>query len=173
MGKTQQRFVSFILFLRICFDRRVGWQYHVRRNCIPIAWIYFVLICYYYYSNTFFIHQVVIIVYAFCAGEFFVRYLWKRPFRSTESSKSDGDAAESKSDLNGRGEMTFKMQLMVVALCFSTLCLLIRWVQLEMIQCQCLIMNLLFTRAVYRTIELADGWDGRIISTQVLFSTSP
>ena len=28
-------------------------------------------------------------------------------------------------------------------------------------------------RAVYRTIELSDGWNGRIISTEVLFSTFP
>jgi len=28
----------------------------------------------------------------------------------------------------------------------------------------------LLIRAIYRTIELSDGWDGRIISTQVLFN---
>lgn len=28
----------------------------------------------------------------------------------------------------------------------------------------------LFIRAVYRLIELSDGWDGRIINTQVYFS---
>jgi hypothetical protein len=26
-------------------------------------------------------------------------------------------------------------------------------------------------RAIYRTVELADGWNGKIISTQILFST--
>jgi len=96
---------------------------------------------------------LVIIVYAFCAGEFFVRYSWMRPIRrapDSESSEYHRDATDSRHDLNERGEMSHKMQLMVVALCFSTLCLLIR--------------------AVYRTIELADGWDGRIISTQVLFN---
>jgi len=40
--------------------------------------------------------------------------------------------------------------MMIRALIFSTICL--------------------FIRAVYRTIELADGWNGRIISTQVYFN---
>jgi len=92
----------------------------------------------------------VIVVYVFFAGEFFVRYLWKRPIRATESSEYYENSSESEYDSNGTGGMSHKMQLMVVALCFSTLCLLIR--------------------AVYRTIELADGWNGRIISTQVLFN---
>jgi len=43
-----------------------------------------------------------------------------------------------------------RMKIMIGALIFSTTCL--------------------FIRAVYRTIELADGWDGRIISTQIYFN---
>ena len=117
----------------------------------------------------FMVSQVVIIVYAFCAGEFFVRYSWKRPIRAPVSSEHHGDSTDSNRDSKGRGEMSHKMQLMVVALCFSTLCLLIRWVSAWDIQSSSLIMNL-FLRAIYRTIELADGWDGRIISTEVLFS---
>jgi RTA1 like protein len=31
---------------------------------------------------------------------------------------------------------------------------------------------LLFTRSVYRVIELAGGWSGRVISTQWLFGSS-
>ncbi|KAG5645828.1 hypothetical protein DXG03_005169 [Asterophora parasitica] len=46
--------------------------------------------------------------------------------------------------------MTPKTKIMTAALCFSTICL--------------------FIRAVYRTIELADGWNGRIISTQLYFN---
>jgi len=91
----------------------------------------------------------VIIVYSFCAGEFFMRYLRNQPIiRAAES----GDDAKSKysSDSNGRGEMGHKMQLMVVALGFSTLLLVIR--------------------AVYRTIELSGGWNGKIFGTQVLFN---
>ena len=74
----------------------------------------------------FFYSSVVIIIYAFCAGEFFVRYLWKRPIRAPESSEHYDDAIESKYDSSGRGEMSHNMQLMTVALCFSTLCLFIR-----------------------------------------------
>jgi len=43
-----------------------------------------------------------------------------------------------------------RMKIMIGALVFSTICL--------------------FIRAVYRTIELSDGWNGRIISTQVYFN---
>jgi len=43
-----------------------------------------------------------------------------------------------------------RMMMMIRALIFSTVCL--------------------FIRAVYRTIELADGWNGRIISTQIYFN---
>jgi hypothetical protein len=32
---------------------------------------------------------------------------------------------------------------------------------------------LLFVRSVYRTAELSDGWNGRIIQTQSYFSTCP
>jgi hypothetical protein len=46
--------------------------------------------------------------------------------------------------------MDKRMQIMIVALIFNTTCL--------------------FIRAVYRTIELSDGWSGRIISTQVYFN---
>ena len=93
---------------------------------------YTIFICYYYYpteTSFFFNSPVVIIIYAFCAGEFFVRYLWKRPIRAIEPIEhydEDAAAESSKYDSNGRGEMSHKMQLMVVALCFSTLCLLIR-----------------------------------------------
>ena len=83
-------------------------------------------LCYYYYYTEFFYSLVVISVYAFCAGEFFVRYLWKRPIHASESGEYYDDATELIYDSNGRGEMSHKMQLMVVALCFSTLCLFIR-----------------------------------------------
>jgi len=46
--------------------------------------------------------------------------------------------------------MDKRMQIMIAALIFNTTCL--------------------FIRAVYRTIELSDGWNGRIISTQVYFN---
>ncbi|KAF9564179.1 RTA1-like protein [Agrocybe pediades] len=49
-----------------------------------------------------------------------------------------------------RAPLTKKLTIMSGALLFSTTCL--------------------FIRAIYRLIELSDGWDGRIISTQVYFN---
>ncbi|TFK73783.1 RTA1-like protein [Pluteus cervinus] len=49
-----------------------------------------------------------------------------------------------------RGEMTTRIRIMLGALGFNTLCL--------------------FIRAIYRTVELSDGWDGRIITTEVYFN---
>ncbi|KAJ3513522.1 hypothetical protein NMY22_g15017 [Coprinellus aureogranulatus] len=84
----------------------------------------------------------VIIIFALCCLEYFIRYFRRRPIRNIgyyESSTTDTD----------RGEFTKPLKIMVSALAFITL--------------------ILFVRAVYRTIELADGWTGRIISTESYF----
>jgi hypothetical protein len=80
-----------------------------------------------------------IVVYFLCEVEFFLRFFKDRPFAR---KVTDADT--------GRGELTTKMKIMVLALLFSTTCL--------------------FIRSVYRTAELADGWTGHVIHTQVLFS---
>jgi len=49
-----------------------------------------------------------------------------------------------------RGEITRKLMMMLGAVAFVTL--------------------LLFIRAIYRTIELAGGWTGRIIGTELYFN---
>ncbi|KAJ8509286.1 hypothetical protein ONZ45_g8529 [Pleurotus djamor] len=86
---------------------------------------------------------VAITVYSICAFEFFMRYLYDRPVRSVAKPIGrDQDAT--------RGLLDARLKLMTGALFFSTL--------------------LLFIRSVYRTIELADGWDGRIITTEVYFN---
>jgi len=51
---------------------------------------------------------------------------------------------------NERGNLTRGLKVMIAAMIFNTTCL--------------------FIRAVYRTIELSDGWEGRIISTQLYFN---
>jgi hypothetical protein len=66
--------------------------------------------------------------------------------------------------------MNKHMRIMISGLIFNTTCLFIRYV------------NYVHTTdhgsydmlpsAVYRTIELADGWGGRILATQVYFSRS-
>jgi len=48
-----------------------------------------------------------------------------------------------------RGPLHKRIKLMITAIVFNVTCL--------------------FIRAVYRTIELSDGWNGRIISTQLYF----
>lgn len=50
-----------------------------------------------------------------------------------------------------RRSMDKRMKILVCALAFSTLCLVIR--------------------SIYRIVEFADGWDGRIINTEVYFNT--
>jgi hypothetical protein len=53
---------------------------------------------------------------------------------------------------NADPDFNNKIKLTVVGLAFSTL--------------------VIYIRSIYRTIELSDGWNGRIIQTQLYFSTS-
>ncbi|KAJ2915434.1 hypothetical protein MD484_g4984, partial [Candolleomyces efflorescens] len=88
---------------------------------------------------------VVIVVFSICGTEFIVRYLKDWPLGNVETVDS-----EESLQLSKRGELTTKLKVMLSALTFSTI--------------------VLFIRAVYRLIELADGWNGRIISTEVYFN---
>ncbi|KAF5375760.1 hypothetical protein D9757_009003 [Collybiopsis confluens] len=104
-----------------------------------------------------------ITIYVFCALEFFIRYIKDTPLKSSRKGSVEakpqtsisGDSTDTVrpeiAEHSKRGSvMSKKLQIMTFALLFSTLCL--------------------FIRAVYRTIELSDGWSGRIISTQVYFN---
>jgi len=86
---------------------------------------------------------VVIIVYTICAIQYYLRYSKNSPItsRSNKESNSNGTL---------RGPFTQNLRHMAYALVFMTTCLIIR--------------------AIYRTIELAGGWNGRVISTQVYFN---
>ncbi|KAF8965860.1 RTA1-like protein [Flammula alnicola] len=84
-----------------------------------------------------------ITIYAMCASEFYVRYSRNWPIRRASGETKDEGLRDGE-------PMGGKISLMSAALLFSTTCL--------------------FIRAVYRTIELSNGWNGRIISTQVLFN---
>lgn len=53
-------------------------------------------------------------------------------------------------DTDVEGPLDTKIKLMIFGLCLSTSCI--------------------FIRAIYRTIELSDGWTGRIIRTEVYFN---
>ncbi|KAF6747219.1 RTA1-like protein [Ephemerocybe angulata] len=90
---------------------------------------------------------VVIITFSACSGEFIYRYMARRPVGRRAAHSS---LAKIEDENSGRGVLTSKLKLMLGALSLSTL--------------------LLFIRAIYRTIELFDGWNGRIISTEVYFN---
>lgn len=81
----------------------------------------------------------VITIFAFCAAEYLVRYSSDSPVRNVKGSDAE----------TTRGDFTKKLKIMVSAITFVTL--------------------VLFIRAVYRTIELTDGWNGEIISTERYF----
>ncbi|KAJ7823783.1 RTA1 like protein-domain-containing protein [Mycena olivaceomarginata] len=84
--------------------------------------------------------MVTITAYVLCAGEFLLRYLKNRPFALDRSSVS----------VTSTPPLGRNMKVLICALVFNTTCL--------------------FIRAVYRVIELSDGWTGRIIHTQVYFN---
>ncbi|KAF9464056.1 RTA1-like protein [Collybia nuda] len=85
-----------------------------------------------------------ITIYVICAIEFFVRYFKRRPVRSVPLNAADGKESSI------RGYMDKRLKIMSIGLSFSTVCL--------------------FIRSIYRTIELVDGWNGKIITTQVYFN---
>ncbi|KAF8883628.1 RTA1 like protein-domain-containing protein [Gymnopilus junonius] len=86
----------------------------------------------------------VIILFSLLAMEYFIRYCYDAPISSRKASDDVTVTGQQ------RGVFTKKLKIMTCALAFSTM--------------------LLFIRAVYRTIELADGWHGRIISNETYFN---
>jgi len=78
----------------------------------------------------------VIIGYSFCGIEFYLRYSKNSPFTSYSDK-------ESNSDTIVRGTCTKNLKYMAYGMIFMTTCL--------------------FIRAIYRTVELSGGWDGRVI----------
>ncbi|KAJ7108976.1 RTA1 like protein-domain-containing protein [Mycena crocata] len=76
----------------------------------------------------------VIIGFSLLSIDFFIRYLRDRPVRS--------DSIE-------RGELTWRLKIMLGALAFST--------------------TTLFIRSIYRIVELIGGWRGHIIRTEKYF----
>lgn len=102
----------------------------------------------------------VITIFSICALEYSIRYILDKPLRSRSQKSADGGL---------RGEFTRNLQIMLGALGFSTVVLFIRSVPTRnKVGPQTLIT--FFSRAVYRTIELVDGWNGRIITTELYFS---
>ncbi|KAJ3488236.1 hypothetical protein NLI96_g2982 [Meripilus lineatus] len=78
-------------------------------------------------------------------------YLWRySQDRTVRRHRKTLESTESQTTLTYRFEWDTKIKLFICGLTFITTCILIR--------------------SIYRLIELADGWNGRIISTQVYFN---
>ncbi|KAI0078296.1 RTA1-like protein [Panus rudis PR-1116 ss-1] len=85
---------------------------------------------------------VAIVMYMLLATEFILRFIHDRPLRYSPQNNIGIS--------HGWSAIGWRLQFAVASLAFSGICLLIR--------------------SIYRTIELVDGWDGPIISTQVYFN---
>ncbi|KAG6330010.1 hypothetical protein ID866_9078 [Astraeus odoratus] len=88
--------------------------------------------------------MVAITVFVIFASEFLLRYASDKPL------KGPADDMERHQALAYRLGMDPRMKISLYAMAFSTTCL--------------------FIRAIYRTVELTDGWNGRIISTELYFN---
>lgn len=89
-------------------------------------------------------------MFSICAADYLYRYTKDLPVRTGPEFDNKKEYSTVQATFT-RGELTKKMKVLLGGLSFSTLCL--------------------FIRAIYRTIELADGWSGRIATTQIYFST--
>ncbi|KAG2062575.1 RTA1 like protein, partial [Suillus decipiens] len=81
-----------------------------------------------------------IVVYVTLASEFFLRLKFSAPFRQVDASH----LLEK-----GQGAVSKNLRILIYAMSFCTLCI--------------------FIRSVYRTVELAGGWFGLVITTQRYF----
>ncbi|KIJ63599.1 hypothetical protein HYDPIDRAFT_29392 [Hydnomerulius pinastri MD-312] len=90
------------------------------------------------------LQMVAITLFVIFGSEFLFRYANDKPL------KAPADDLERHQALSYELGMDKRMKIALYAMGFSTTCL--------------------FIRAVYRTIELTDGWNGRIISTQIYFN---
>lgn len=95
--------------------------------------------------------------YVLLASEFFLRFKNKRPVRTKAYLAVDPS----------RSQINRKMKWMVIGLGFSTICIFIRY---ALPPSSPLNRHLYALRTVYRTIELINGFTGRIIQTQIYFS---
>ena len=98
-------------------------------------------------------------LYVICAAEFLVRFLRDSPVRKHVTSVI-GEKREAKlREWN-------TMKILVISLFFEAVFLFFRSASFTSLCTHTDTSN----RSIYRTIELANGWRGPIISTQVYFS---
>ncbi|KAF9004321.1 RTA1-domain-containing protein [Cyathus striatus] len=93
---------------------------------------------------------VMVTVYLIVGAEFFWRYFNRKPIRPDRKLESDERSfLDTQQRPAIRGRMTRDLKLMSIALVVSAV--------------------FLYIRSIYRTIELADGWGGKIMTTESLF----
>ncbi|KAI6145077.1 RTA1 like protein-domain-containing protein [Pisolithus tinctorius] len=88
--------------------------------------------------------MVAITLFVIFSSEFLLRYAYDQPL------KPPADDLERHQSIAYKLGMDPRIKISLYAMGFNTTCL--------------------FIRAVYRTVELIDGWNGRIISTQLYFN---
>ena len=101
--------------------------------------------------------MLAITVYMGLAIEFIYRFWHNKPFEGRDCAP-----------VSGRTALTRNIKYMLVGSALSSLMIYVRCVQ----QVQASLSEpelILESRSVYRTIELVDGWNGRIIQTELYF----
>ncbi|KIY64060.1 RTA1 like protein [Cylindrobasidium torrendii FP15055 ss-10] len=92
----------------------------------------------------------VISFYSIFAAEFMTRYFLRKPVHDRFQLKKASKPDVEKPFENHRGVLTRRLSIMLLVLLAEIV--------------------FLYVRSVYRTVELTDGWNGTIISTQVYFN---
>ncbi|KAF9045120.1 RTA1 like protein-domain-containing protein [Panaeolus papilionaceus] len=92
----------------------------------------------------------VIVTYSLCGIEFFVRYMHDAPFTTSSGWKIWEKKSVQLLSSGRRAPLTKNLKIMIGGLIFNT--------------------TALFIRAIYRTIELVDGWNGPIITNELFFN---
>ncbi|KAG8954528.1 hypothetical protein FRC03_011468 [Tulasnella sp. 419] len=96
------------------------------------------------------VQMAAITIYALLAIEYFIRVYRNRPLRARSQTDVTEGASVEKDQYSAMANVTPKIRLMIIGLAISTV--------------------FIYVRSVYRTIELLDGWNGSIISNQLLFN---
>ncbi|KAJ6555729.1 RTA-like protein [Mycena sp. CBHHK59/15] len=96
--------------------------------------------------------MVTISIYILLASEFSLRYFTNRPLDAKDVAYHSLNSSNTRC---GHGQLNRPLRIMIGALAFNNACLLIRGI---------------WDRAIYPTLELLDGFEGRIISTERFFN---
>jgi len=99
------------------------------------------------------VQMVGMTLFCILGADFLIRFYWNRPVRPaphTDNGTSSFIPNPSEKPSASARAIPVKVRLMLLGAGVTTV-----WV---------------FIRSIYRTIELADGWTGRIITTQVYFN---